>query len=108
MSFIVIISNFYAKKGFSEIVLRKAFFFFAYVSSEYADHFLFILEIPRQNLLPRKDLLIILQVSLQQLRCIQSIRAFAHAVAAVETVFDLHHLRLDFRCELGVARCNQT
>ena len=62
------------------------------------------LEISRQNLLPRKDLLIILQVSLQQLRCIQSIRAFAHAVAAVETVFDLHHLRLDFRCELEVGR----
>ena len=92
------------KEGLSEIVLRKAFFFFAYVSSEYADHFLFILEISRQNLLPRKDLLIILQVSLQQLRCIQSIRAFAHAVAAVETVFDLHHLRLDFRCELEVGR----
>lgn len=30
MSFIVIISNFYAKKGFSEIVLQKAFFFFAH------------------------------------------------------------------------------
>ena len=104
MSFSVIILIFCKKEGLSEIVLRKAFFFFAYVSSEYADHFLFILEISRQNLLPRKDLLIILQVSLQQLRCIQSIRAFAHAVAAVETVFDLHHLRLDFRCELEVGR----
>ena len=93
MSFIVIISNF-LQKGFSEIVPPKAFSFahfpfecakFAYVSSEYADHFLFVLEISRQNLLSRKDLLIILQVSLQQLRCIQSIRAFAHAVAAVES-----------------------
>ena len=104
MSFIVIISNFFAKKGFSEIVLRKAFFFFAHVSSEYADHFLFILEISRQNLLPCKNLLIILQVSLQQLRRIHTIRALAHAVAAVEAVLDLHHLRLDFRCELEVGR----
>ena len=105
---------FLQKKAFQRLFSKKPFSFlhisffecakFAYVSSEYADHFLFVLEISRQNLLSRKDLLIILQVSLQQLRCIQSIRAFAHAVAAVETVFDLHHLRLDFRCELEVGR----
>ena len=105
---------FLQKKAFQRLFSKKPFSFlhislfecakFAYVSSEYADHFLFVLEISRQNLLSRKDLLIILQVSLQQLRCIQSIRAFAHAVAAVETVFDLHHLRLYLRCELEVGR----
>lgn len=62
------------------------------------------LEIPRQDLLTRKNLLIILQVSLQQLRRIQTIRALAHAVAAVEAVLDLHHLRLYLRCELEVGR----
>ena len=56
-------------------------------------------EIPRQDLLTRKNLLIILQVSLQQLRRIQTIRALAHAVAAVETVLDLHHLA----CTSGVS-----
>ncbi len=34
------ISNFLQKRRLSEIVLSTAFFFFAYVSSEYADHFL--------------------------------------------------------------------
>ena len=62
------------------------------------------LEIPRQDLLTRKNFLIILQVSLQQLRRIQTIRALAHAVAAVEAVLDLHHLRLYLRCELEVGR----
>ena len=76
---------FLQKKAFQRLFSKKPFSFlhislfecakFAYVSSEYADHFLFVLEISRQNLLSRKDLLIILQVSLQQLRCIQSIRA---------------------------------
>ena len=62
------------------------------------------LEIPRQDLLTRKNLLIILQVSLQQLRRIQTIRALAHAVTAVEAFLDLHHLRLYLRCELEVGR----
>lgn len=62
------------------------------------------LEIPRQDLLTCKNLLIILQVSLQQLRRIQTIRALAHAVAAVDAVLDLHHLRLYLRCELEVGR----
>ena len=102
------------KKAFQRLFSKKPFSFlhislfecakFAYVSSEYADHFLFILEISRQNLLPRKDLLIILQVSLQKLRCVQSIRTFTHAVSAVEAVFDLHHLRLHLRRELELGR----
>lgn len=57
------------------------------------------LEIPRQDLLTRKNLLIILQVSLQQLRRIQTIRALAHAVAAVEAVLDL----IIFGCTSGVS-----
>ena len=55
-----------------------------------------------------RKLLVILEISLQDLRCVQSVRTTGQTLAAVDAVLDLRHFCLSFRREeLGVGRSSQ-
>ena len=53
-----------------------------------------------------QDLLIVLIIFLQQVRCVQLVRAFLLAGAAFQTTFNLFHLSLHVRCQPGFGRCS--
>ena len=59
---------------------------------------------PFSKRLSGQDLLIVLQILLQKRRSIQTVRAFALTLSAVQAVFDLHHLLLRLRRQMGCGR----